>query len=86
MDKHLCKLSGLFKCQSMNLGTPICFFFKFLVELFKQICTLSLPGKEFHFHSSMEKVNQLYFHFKSLSKNEIFFHWQESHICWSIYS
>lgn len=24
MDKHSCKLAGLFKCQSMNLGNPVC--------------------------------------------------------------
>lgn len=26
VDKHSCKLAGLFKCQSMNLGTPVCTF------------------------------------------------------------
>lgn len=26
MDKHSCKLDGLFKCQNMNLGTPVCLF------------------------------------------------------------
>lgn len=26
VDKHSCKLAGLFKCQSMNLGNPICTF------------------------------------------------------------
>lgn len=26
MDKHSCKMAGLFKCQSINLGAPVCLF------------------------------------------------------------